>query len=142
MQRLDVLPLEVNFLQLPQLLVSGAKPYGTLSCYKARLVVNGSTQVADIDVDETYSPVVKPGTIRIVLIYMSQPLGFQDSTHPHYVCLLHRSLYDLKKAPRIGDIYCLFTIVLYVDDIVLTAFSQNLLQQLISSLHQEFSMTV
>nr|GEW10927.1 hypothetical protein [Tanacetum cinerariifolium] len=30
--------------------------HGTLSRYKARLVANGSTQVADIDVDETYSP--------------------------------------------------------------------------------------
>ncbi|GKB77128.1 ribonuclease H-like domain-containing protein [Tanacetum coccineum] len=40
---------------------------GTLSHYKARLVVNGSTHVASIDVDETFSPVVKPGTIWTVL---------------------------------------------------------------------------
>ncbi|GKB99135.1 ribonuclease H-like domain-containing protein [Tanacetum coccineum] len=41
--------------------------YGTLSRYKARLVANGSTQVDGIEVDETFSPVVKPGTIRTVL---------------------------------------------------------------------------
>ncbi|GJW39065.1 ribonuclease H-like domain-containing protein [Tanacetum coccineum] len=35
--------------------------YGTLSRYKARLVANGSTQLSGIDVDETISPVVKPG---------------------------------------------------------------------------------
>nr|GFA56782.1 ribonuclease H-like domain-containing protein [Tanacetum cinerariifolium] len=40
---------------------------GTLSRYKARLVANGSTQVEGVHVDETFSPVVKLGTIRTVL---------------------------------------------------------------------------
>nr|GEU81590.1 ribonuclease H-like domain-containing protein [Tanacetum cinerariifolium] len=39
---------------------------GTLSRYKARLVANGSTQVEGVDVDETFSLVVKSGTIRTV----------------------------------------------------------------------------
>nr|GEZ72942.1 ribonuclease H-like domain-containing protein [Tanacetum cinerariifolium] len=39
---------------------------GTLSRYKARLVANGSTQVEGVHVDETFSLVVKPGTIRTV----------------------------------------------------------------------------
>ncbi|GJV13427.1 ribonuclease H-like domain-containing protein [Tanacetum coccineum] len=40
---------------------------GTLSRYKACLVANGSTQLEGVDVDETFSPVIKPGTIRTVL---------------------------------------------------------------------------
>ncbi|GJW05934.1 ribonuclease H-like domain-containing protein [Tanacetum coccineum] len=167
---------------------------GTLSRYKARLVANGSTQIEGIDVDETFSPVVKPGTIRTVLslatsrhwpihqldvknaflhgdlsetVYMHQPPGFRDSEHPDYVCLLQRSLYGLKQAPRAWFqrfasyitrsgfshsrcdsslfIYRQGTntayLLLYVDDIVLTASSEHLLQQIIHSLHQEFSMT-
>ncbi|GKE34437.1 ribonuclease H-like domain-containing protein [Tanacetum coccineum] len=35
---------------------------GTLSRYKARLVTNDSTQLEGVDVDETFSPVVKPET--------------------------------------------------------------------------------
>ncbi|GJV21145.1 ribonuclease H-like domain-containing protein [Tanacetum coccineum] len=167
---------------------------GTLSRYKARLVANGSTQLERVDVDETFSPVVKPGTIRTVLslatsrnwpihqldvknaflhgdlsdiVYMYQPPGFWDSVHPDYVCLLQRSLYGLKQAPRawfqhfssyitrVGFshsrcdsslfIYRQGTdiayLLLYVDDIVLTASFEILLQRIIRSLHQEFAMT-
>ncbi|GJR62277.1 ribonuclease H-like domain-containing protein [Tanacetum coccineum] len=100
---------------------------GTLSRYKARLVANGSSQQLGVDFDETFSPVVKPATIRTVLsldvsrkwpihqldvknaflngdlsktVYMHQPPGFVDSRYPHHVCLLQRSLYGLKQAPR------------------------------------------
>nr|GEW53444.1 ribonuclease H-like domain-containing protein [Tanacetum cinerariifolium] len=167
---------------------------GTLSRYKARLVANGSTQLEGVNVDETFSPVVKPGTIRTVLslaasrhcpvhqldvknaflhgdlsetVYMHQPLGFRESTHPDYVCLLQRSLYGLKQASRtwfyrfasyitrVGFHHSrcdnsLFIfhqgkdttyLLLYVDDIVLTASFSDLLHQIISSLHQEFDMT-
>ncbi|GKA78124.1 ribonuclease H-like domain-containing protein [Tanacetum coccineum] len=128
---------------------------GTLSRYKARLVTNGSTQLEGVDVDETFSPVIKTGTIQIVLslatsrhwpihqldvknaflhgdlsetVYMHQPPGFWDSVHPDYVCLLQRQGTDTAY------------LLLYVDDIVLTASSESLLQQIIRSLHQEFAM--
>ncbi|GKC33316.1 ribonuclease H-like domain-containing protein [Tanacetum coccineum] len=100
---------------------------GTLSRYKARLVANGSSQQLGVDFDETFSPVVKPATIRTVLsrvlshkwlihkldvknaflnddlsetVYMHQPPGFVDARFPNHVCRLQRSLYGLKQAPR------------------------------------------
>ncbi|GKC87181.1 ribonuclease H-like domain-containing protein [Tanacetum coccineum] len=33
---------------------------------------------------------------------MHQPLGFTDSAHLDYVCLLQKSLYGLKQAPKLG----------------------------------------
>nr|GEY88856.1 ribonuclease H-like domain-containing protein [Tanacetum cinerariifolium] len=40
---------------------------GTLSRYKARLVANSSSQQLGVEFDETFSSVVKPATIRMVL---------------------------------------------------------------------------
>ena len=167
---------------------------GTLSRYKARWVCRGYSQQHGIDYDETFSPVVKPSTIRIVLsiavsstwsihqldvknaflngslketVYCQQPQGFVDSSSPNHVCLLKKSLYGLKQAPR-AWFQCFSTFIqtlgflpslsdsslfvyhknsqtayllLYVDDIILTASSQPFLDHIISLLSAEFSMT-
>jgi len=99
-------------------------------------------------------------------VYCAQPAGFEDTTHPDYVCRLNRSLCGLKQAPRawysrfaayllsLGFVEAksdtsLFVyhrgsdtiyLLLYVDDIVLTASSSALLQQTIQALQREFSM--
>ncbi|GJR79247.1 ribonuclease H-like domain-containing protein [Tanacetum coccineum] len=70
---------------------------GSLSRYKARLVAYGSAQLTGIDLD------VKNAFLHGYLsktIYMHQPPGFRDHRHPDHVCLLQRSLYGLRQAPR------------------------------------------
>ncbi|GJW83843.1 ribonuclease H-like domain-containing protein [Tanacetum coccineum] len=59
-------PTDVNIVRCMWLFLHKYLADITLSSYKARLVANGSTKLECIDVDETFSPVVKSGTIHTV----------------------------------------------------------------------------
>ncbi|GJW71950.1 ribonuclease H-like domain-containing protein [Tanacetum coccineum] len=101
---------------------------GSLSRYKARLVANGRSQQQGIDCDETFSPVVKPATIRTVLsLAVSRQWPIHHKIDP--------SLFIFHKGPDTAYL------LLYVDYIILTASSTSLMQCIISSLHAEFAMT-
>ncbi|GKG01342.1 ribonuclease H-like domain-containing protein [Tanacetum coccineum] len=56
-------PMDANIVRCMWLFRHKFLADGTFSRHKARLVANGSTQIEGIDVDETFSPVVKPSTI-------------------------------------------------------------------------------
>jgi hypothetical protein len=99
---------------------------GQFRCY-ARLVAKGFTQQAGIDCEETYSPVVRHDSLRIIFsiaaqrdlemmqldvttaflngdlkeeLYMEQPTGFETGKE---VCRLKRSLYGLKQSSRVWN---------------------------------------
>ncbi|KAF5470759.1 hypothetical protein F2P56_011250 [Juglans regia] len=95
---------------------------------------------------------------------MHQPIGFVNPDFPNYICKLRKSIYELKQAPRAwfsklsskllslgfhGSVFdsSLFIfsanshsiyVLVYADDIIVTASSQSLITDFISSLRSDF----
>nr|GEX89354.1 ribonuclease H-like domain-containing protein [Tanacetum cinerariifolium] len=141
-------PTGVNIVRSMWLFKHKFHANGTLSRYKARLVANGSSQQQGIDVDDTFSPVVKPATICTVLslaVSRKWPIHQLNVKNAFlngyairagfYHSRCDTSLFIYQQGSQVAYL------LIYVDDIILTASSATLLQQIITSLHQEFDMT-
>jgi hypothetical protein len=101
--------------------------HGVVTRNKAWLVAKDYSQVERLDFDETYAPVARLESIRILLayatyhdfklyqmvmksaflngpikeeVYVEQLPGFEDSEYPNHIYKLSKALYGLKQAPR------------------------------------------
>ena len=120
-------PKGVNVIGTKWIFKNKSDEHGTVIRNKSRLVAQGYTQVEGIDFDETFAPVARLESIRILLaiashlnfklyqmdvksaflngmlqeeVYVEQPKGFVDPYRPNDVYKLKRALYGLKQVPR------------------------------------------
>jgi hypothetical protein len=101
--------------------------HGVVTRNKARLVAKGYAQIAGLDFEETFAPVARLESIRILLtyaghnsfklfqmdlksaflngpikeeVYVEQPLVFEDDRYPNHIYKLSMVLHGLNQAPR------------------------------------------
>ncbi|GKB78076.1 zinc finger, CCHC-type containing protein [Tanacetum coccineum] len=141
---------------------------GTIDKFKARLVIQGFRQKEGIDYFDTYVPVARITTIRLLLalaaihnlvihrmdvkttflngdleeeVYKKQLEGFVMPGNKYKLCKLVKSLYGLKQAPnKFDDSDKGVIIYLYVDDMLIFGTDQNQVDKIKKFLSSRFSM--
>lgn len=100
---------------------------GNIRRYKARLIAKGFTKKEGIEYKETFSPISKKDSFRIIMalvayydlelhlidvktvflnenleeeVYIDQPKGFSIKRNEHMVCKLKKSIHRLKQASQ------------------------------------------
>lgn len=119
----ELVPRQLHFNVLGNQWLHKNKFYsnGTDKCCRSRLVVKGYNQSLGRDYQETFSPVIKSTTLRLVIdiavnnswpiqqldvnnaflqgtltdeVHMGQPPGFVDTYKPDHVCRLKKAVYN------------------------------------------------
>jgi hypothetical protein len=120
-------PAEQNIIGTKWIFKNKTNEHGTMVRNKARLVAQGYIQIEGAYFDETFAPVARLESIRILPsiachldfklyqmdvksaflngvlqeeVCVEQWKGFQDPHHPHHVYKLKKALYGLTQAPR------------------------------------------
>lgn len=120
-------PENVNVIGTKWIFRNKTDESGNIIRNMARLVAQGYSQVEGLDYEETFAPVTRLESIRLLIamacdlkfklyqmdvesaflndnikeeVYISQPKGIEDPFHLKYVLKLKKALYGLKQAPR------------------------------------------
>ncbi|KAL0546054.1 hypothetical protein IC582_015959 [Cucumis melo] len=114
------------------------KANGTLDRHKARLVATGFTQTYGIDYSETFSPVAKMSTVRVLL---SSPRAWFDrfTTFDKSQGYSQRH-FDHTLFTKVSKTGKIAILIVYVDDIVLTEDDQTEISQLKQKMGDEFEI--
>ncbi|CAA7047299.1 unnamed protein product [Microthlaspi erraticum] len=139
---------------------------GTVERYKARLVILGNQQEEGVDFKETFAPVIKMNTVRILLeisaakgwelhqmdvhnaflhgdleeeVYMKLPPGFK-ATGPNQVCKLAKvTLWSPTSSEMLRGKSIVYVLV-YVDDLVIGGSDPVLISNFKAYLNRQFHM--
>ncbi|KAL8116628.1 hypothetical protein AgCh_022974 [Apium graveolens] len=144
--------------------------FGIVTRNKARLVTQGYNQQEGIDFDQTYAPIDRLESIRMLLayacykkiklhqmdvktafligfmeeeVYVKQPPGFEHEQHPDYVYKLKKALYGLTQAPRAwqnGN--DILIIEMYADDIIFGSTNDSMWEWFSKCMSSEFDMSM